>query len=180
MWMLPKNRKGIVTAVAMESILKLVFFIVIGIYVTFFVFDGYDDIYAKASVLENFAEKNTIGGLEQGLNWFFLSMVSLFAIFLLPRQFQMTVVENNREKHLKTAIWLFPLYLLLFNLFVYPIAWGGNILFEGQNVNADTYSLLIPQYFNNTFLTVLVFLGGFSAAISMIVVSTISTFNNVE
>ena len=169
-----EKRKGIVTAVAIESILKLVFFIVVGVYVTFFVFDGYDDIYTKASLLENFAEKNTIGGLDQGLNWFFLSMVSLFAIFLLPRQFHMTVVENNRERHLKTAIWLFPLYLLLFNLFVYPIAWGGNVLFEGQNVNADTYSLLIPQYFNNTFLTVLVFLGGFSAAISMIVVSSIS------
>ena len=169
-----EKRKGIVTAVAIESVLKLVFFIIVGIYVTFFVFDGYDDIYAKASLLENFKEKNTIGGLEQGLNWFFLSMVSLFAIFLLPRQFQMSVVENNRERHIKTAIWLFPLYLLLFNIFVYPIAWGGNVLFEGTNANADTYSLLIPQFFNNTTLTVLVFLGGFSAAISMIVVSSIS------
>lgn len=169
-----EKRKGIVTAVAIESILKLVFFLIVGVYVTFFVFDGYDDIYDKASLLQNFKEKNTIGGLEQGLNWFFLIMVSLFAIFLLPRQFHTSVVENNRERHLKTAIWLFPLYLLLFNIFVYPIAWGGNVLFEGQNVNADTYSLLIPQYFNNTFLTILVFLGGFSAAISMIVVSSIS------
>ena len=169
-----EKRKGIVTAVALESVLKLVFFIVVGVYVTFFVFDGYDDIYAQASLLENFKAKNTIGGLEQGLNWFFLSMVSLFAIFLLPRQFHMSVVENNRERHIKTAIWLFPLYLLLFNIFVYPIAWGGNVLFEGTNANADTYSLLIPQFFNNTTLTVLVFLGGFSAAISMIVVSSIS------
>jgi hypothetical protein len=62
---------------------------------------------------------------------------------------------------------------LLFNIFVYPIAWGGNVLFDGQNVNSDTYSLLIPQFFNNQVLTVLVFLGGFSAAISMIVVSSI-------
>lgn len=169
-----EKRKGIVTAVALESVLKLVFFIIVGIYVTFFVFEGYDDLYAKASLLKNFKEKNTIGGLEQGLNWFFLSMVSLFAIFLLPRQFQMAVVENNRERHIKTAIWLFPLYLLLFNIFVYPIAWGGNVLFEGKNVNADTYSLLIPQFFDNQTLTVLVFLGGFSAAISMIVVSSIS------
>ena len=169
-----EKRKGIVTAVALESILKLVFFLIIGIYVTFFVFDGYDDIYVKASLLENYHEKNTFGSLEQGMNWFFLCMVSLFAIFLLPRQFHMSVVENNRERHIKTAIWLFPLYLLLFNIFVYPIAWGGNVLFEGTNANADSYSLLIPQYFNNTFLTVLVFLGGFSAAISMIVVSSIS------
>lgn len=169
-----EKRKGIVTAVAMESVLKLVFFVMIGVYVTFFVFDGFDDIYKQASQLTNFKEKNTIGDLTQGINWFFLCMVSLFAIFLLPRQFHMSVVENNREKHIKTAIWLFPLYLLIFNLFVYPIAWGGNVLFEGTAVNADTYSLLIPQLFNNEWMTVLVFLGGFSAAISMIVVSSIS------
>lgn len=169
-----EKRKGIITAVALESILKLFFFIIIGVYVTYFVFDGFEDIYNQASILEHFKEKNTIGGLEQGINWFFLCMVSLFAIFLLPRQFHVAIVENNREKHIKTALWLFPLYLLIFNIFVFPIAWGGNVLFEGKTTNADTYSLLIPQFFNNNFLTVLVFLGGFSAAISMIVVSSIS------
>ncbi len=168
-----EKRKGIVTAVAIESILKLVFFVVVGVYVTFFVFDGFDDIYQKASLLDNFKEKNTIGGLSQGINWFLLCVLSMFAIFLLPRQFQVGVVENNRENHINTAVWLFPLYLLLFNFFVYPIAWGGNILFDGQDVNSDVYSLLIPQLFDNKILTVLVFLGGFSAAISMIVVSSI-------
>ena len=168
-----EKRKGIVTAVALESLLKLVFFVIIGVYVTFFVFDGFDDIYQKASLLEHFKEKNTIGGLPQAINWFLLCLLSMFAIFLLPRQFQLGVVENNRENHINTAVWLFPLYLLLFNIFVYPIAWGGNILFEGQDVNSDVYSLLIPQLFNNKTLTVLVFLGGFSAAISMIVVSSI-------
>ena len=168
-----EKRKGIVTAVAMESVLKLVFFVIIGIYVTYFVFDGFDDIYQKASLLENFKEKNTIGGLPQAINWFLLCVLSMFAIFLLPRQFQVSVIENNRENHINTAVWLFPLYLLIFNLFVYPIAWGGNILFDGKEVNSDAYSLLIPQFFNNKTLTVIVFLGGFSAAISMIVVSSI-------
>lgn len=169
-----EKRKGIVTAVAMESILKLFFFIVLGLYVTFYVFDGFDAIYAKASLMESFEERNTIHGLEGGMNWMMLIILSFFSIFLLPRQFHMSIVENNREKHIQTAIWLFPLYLLLFNLFVYPIAWGGNILFEGKNVNPDMFSLLIPQFFDNTFMTVLVFLGGFSAAISMIVVSSIT------
>jgi Na+/proline symporter/signal transduction histidine kinase len=169
-----EKRKGIITAVAMESVLKLLFFVIIGVYVTYYVFDGFGDIYEQASVLENFEAKNTIGGLEQGMNWFFLCMLSLFAIFLLPRQFQVAVVENNRERHIKTALWLFPLYLFIFNLFVFPIAWGGNVLFEGEAKNADTFSLLIPQYFNHTFLTTMVFLGGFSAAISMIIVSSIS------
>ena len=168
-----EKRKGIVTAVAMESILKLVFFVVIGVYVTFFVFDGFDDIYQKASLLNDFQQKNTIGGLPQAINWFLLCIVSMFAIFLLPRQFQVSVIENNRENHINTAVWLFPLYLLIFNLFVYPIAWGGNILFDGKEVNSDTYSLLIPQLFDEKTLTVMVFLGGFSAAISMIIVSSI-------
>lgn len=169
-----EKRRGIVTAVAMESILKLVFFLIIGIYVTYFVYDGFEDIYIKASVLKNFDKKNTIGGLSNAINWFFLCVLSMFAIFLLPRQFQTTIVENNKESHIKTAIWLFPLYLLLFNIFVFPIAWGGNILFEGKGFNSDTFSLLIPQHFNNNILTILVFLGGFSAAISMIIVSSIA------
>ena len=169
-----EKRRGIVTAVAMESILKLVFFLIIGIYVTYFVFDGFDDIYQKASLLKDFEKKNTIGGLTNGINWFFLCILSMFAIFLLPRQFHTAIVENNKESHIRTAIWLFPLYLLLFNFFVFPIAWGGNILFDGKGHNSDTYSLLIPQLFDNTTLTVLVFLGGFSAAISMIIVSCIS------
>lgn len=168
-----EKRKGIVTAVALESVLKLMFFVIIGVYVSFFVFDGFDDIYEKAVVLENFKKKNTIGGLPQALNWFLLCLLSMFAIFLLPRQFQVAVIENNRENHINTAVWLFPLYLLIFNIFVYPIAWGGNILFQNKQVNSDAYSLLIPQFFNNNTLTVMVFLGGFSAAISMIVVSSI-------
>nr|WP_309758765.1 sensor histidine kinase [Flavobacterium sp.] len=169
-----EKRRGIVTAVAMESILKLVFFLIVGIYVTYFVFDGFDDIYQKAAILKDFDKKNTIGGITNGINWFFLCILSMFAIFLLPRQFHTAIVENNKESHIRTAIWLFPLYLLLFNLFVFPIAWGGNILFEGKDHNADTYSLLIPQLFDNNILTVMVFLGGFSAAISMIIVSSIS------
>lgn len=169
-----EKRKGIVTAVAMESLLKLFFFILLGLYVTFFVFDGFESIYEKASLMEYFEERNSINGLEGAMNWMMLIVLSFFSIFLLPRQFHMSIVENNREKHIQTAIWLFPLYLLLFNVFVYPIAWGGNILFEGKNVNPDMFSLLIPQLFDNTTMTVMVFLGGFSAAISMIVVSSIT------
>lgn len=169
-----EKRKGIVTAIAVESFLKLLFFITIGVFVTFFAFDGFQDIFDKASLLDGFSEKNTIGGLPQAINWFLLCVLSLFAIFLLPRQFHVSIIENNREKHIKTAIWLFPLYLLLFNIFVYPIAWGGNVLFDGNPVNADMYSLHIAQLFDQQWLVLLVFLGGFSAAISMIVVSTIA------
>ncbi len=169
-----EKRRGIVTAVAFESAIKLIFFIILGVYVTFFVFDGFDDIYQKASLLPGFHEKNTVHGLEGAMNWLMFCVLSLLAIFVLPRQFHMSVVENHREKHVRTAIWFFPLYLLLFNLFVFPIAWGGNIIFRNQAVNSDMFSLLIPQLHHNHFMTILVFLGGFSAAISMIVVSSIT------
>lgn len=169
-----EKRKGIVTVVALESVVKLVFFVILGVYVSFFVFNGFQDIYDKASKLEHFAAKNTVDGLEGGMNWLMLCLMSMFVIFLLPRQFHMGVVENNRETHVRTAIWLFPLYLLIFNLFVFPIAWGGNALFDGQDLNSDMYSLLIPMAFKNHIVTLVVFLGGFSAAISMIVVASIT------
>ncbi|RZJ72752.1 ATP-binding protein [Flavobacterium sp.] len=170
-----EKRKGIVAVVALESALKLCFFLMLGLYVSFFVFDGFDDIYQKASKIPGFHEKNTIHGLEGAMNWFWYIMLSFLAIFLLPRQFHMGIVENNREKHVRTASWLLPIYMLLFTIFVFPIAWGGNILFgESQLENADMYALLIPKLFDQKLLTVLVFLGGFSAAISMIVVSSIT------
>lgn len=141
---------------AFESVLKLVFFLAIGVYVTYYLFDGTTDIYNQISKTENFKQLTTLSGVEDGFNWFFLIGLSFMAIFLLPRQFQVSVLENNREKHLKKAIWLFPLYLLLFNLFVIFIAWAGKITF-GSTQNAEYYSLLLPLENGNSFLATLVF-----------------------
>jgi Na+/proline symporter/nitrogen-specific signal transduction histidine kinase len=168
-----EKHKGIIASVAFESILKLLFFLIIGIYVTYYLFDGTSDIYEQISITDNFKALTTIDGLEGGFNWFFTIALSFMAIFLLPRQFQVAVLENNREKHLKKAIWLFPLYLLLFNLFVIFIAWAGKITF-GTSVNAEYYTLLLPLENGNSFLATLVFLGGFSAVISMVIVSTLA------
>ena len=169
-----EKRLGIVSALAVESFLKLVFFIILGIFVTYGIFNGFEDIYTKASKLEDFARKNTFNGLEGSFNWLLTSLLSMSAIFLLPRQFHTTIIENRKEKHLKTAIWLFPLYLLVFNFFVFPVAWGGKILFQGENVNPELYSILIPQKFGNILIAVMVFLGGLSASISMIIISSIT------
>jgi len=168
-----EKHKGIIASVAFESVLKLVFFLVIGGYITFFLFNGTTDIYDKISVTENFEQLTTLGGVEDGFNWFFMIALSFMAIFLLPRQFQVSVLENNREKHLKKAIWLFPLYLLLFNFFVIFIAWAGRLTF-GNTENAEYYTLLIPLAEGHTFLATLVFLGGFSSVISMVIVSTLA------
>lgn len=168
-----EKHKGIVVSVAFESVLKLLFFLFVGIYVTYVLFDGTSDIYSKMSNADNFETLTTINGFEGGFNWLYTIMLSFMAIFLLPRQFQVSVVENVREKHLKNAIWMFPLYLLLFNIFVIFIAWAGNLTI-GNTEQAEYYALLLPLQNGNTFLSVLVFLGGFSAVISMVVVATLA------
>ncbi len=168
-----EKHRGIVVSAAFESVIKLVFFLVVGAYVTFYLFDGTEDIYNQISITENFKALTQFNGLDDGFNWIFMIALSFMAIFLLPRQFQVSVVENSREKHLKKAIWIFPLYLLLFNIFVIYIAWGGNLTF-GDSVNAEYYALFLPLENNNTLLALLVFLGGFSAVISMVVVSTLA------
>ena len=168
-----EKHSGIIVSVAFESILKLLFFLIIGIYITFYLFDGTTDIYTKMSSFSDFKKLTTMSGLEDGFNWFFMIILSFLSIFLLPRQFQVAVVENNREKHLKKAIWLFPLYLLAFNFFVIFIAWAGKITF-GNAANSEYYTLLLPLQQGNILLALMVFLGGFSAVISMVVVSTLS------
>ena len=168
-----QKRRGIIFSVAFESLIKWLFFIIIGIYCTYYLFDGTTDIVHQFKSQPNFESLVTLGGFEGGFNWFFTIMLSFIAIFLLPRQFQVAVLENNREKHLKTAIWLFPLYLLLFNIFVVFIAWAGKIRL-GNEVNAEYFSLLLPLSEGNIFLAILVFLGGLSAVISMVIVSSLA------
>lgn len=167
------NRKtGIVFSVAIESILKLTFFIAIGVYVIFYLFNGTTDIYSQIKTL--YPEHTSFYvDLEGGMNWFFLIGLSFLAIFLLPRQFQVSVIEYVDRAQMKSAIWGFPLYLLIFNVFVIFIAWGGLILL-GDKVNQDFYSLLIPMSQGHNFIATLVFLGGFSAVMSMVVVSSIA------
>jgi signal transduction histidine kinase len=165
---------GIISAIALESFLKLFFIIILGIFVIYFVFDGFSDIYEKASKFEDFKQKNTFNGIEGAMNWMVLCLISGTAICILPRQFHTAIVENRQEKHIKTAIWFFPLYLLIFTIFIFPIAWGGRLIFNGQNVNPEFYSILIPQHFGNTWITVFVFLGGLSSCISMIIISAIT------
>lgn len=174
-----EKHKGIVVSVAFESVLKLVFFLFVGIYVTYVLFDGTEDIYSKMSQADNFKELTTINGFENGFNWLYTILLSFMAIFLLPRQFQVAVVENVREKHLKNAIWMFPLYLLVFNIFVVFIAWAGNLTI-GNADQAEYYALLLPLQNGNTFISLLVFLGGFSAVISMVVVATLALSNMVS
>lgn len=168
------RHEGVVTAIAFEAIVKLVAFLLLGVFVSFGMYDGFPDIFQKAANYPKLSELFTLSA-EKGLShWFFLNMLSMMAIMFLPRQFQVGVVENIQERHLAKSIWLFPLYLFLINVFVLPIAFVGNMLYAGQGVDADMYVLSIPMSTNQNVLAVMVYLGGFSAASSMIIVSTLA------
>jgi len=102
-----------------------------------------------------------------------LTFLSMMAILFLPRQFHVAVVENHSTDHIKKAIWLFPLYLFLINIFVLPIAYGG-LLLGGDQQKADYFVLSIPLMQGNPLLVVIVFLGGFSAATAMVIVESVA------
>jgi signal transduction histidine kinase len=98
----------------------------------------------------------------------------MLAIMFLPRQFQVTVIENKDEKHLDKAIWLFPAYMLAMNIFVLPIAFGGRLHFPGGDVDADTYVLTLPMAERQELIALVVYIGGLSAATGMVIVETIA------
>ena len=166
-----ERHEGMVTTIAFESLVKLAAFVAVGAFVTFSLFDGPADIFRRADAVATLREEFTFGPGHTTGDWFWYCLLSSFAILFLPRQFQVAVVENVDEKHLDKAMWLFPLYLFLINLFVLPFAFGGYLLL-GQAAPADNYVLLLPLQNGQTSLTLLAYLGGFSAAMSMIIVET--------
>lgn len=165
-----KRKPGLVTAIAVESIIKLVAFLLVGVVVSFSMFDGLGDLFHEARNLANFQQLITIEGGGNYADWFFISLVSASAFFLLPRQFQLGSIEAGSEMKVFSSMKLVPIYLLLINLFVIPIAFAGMLLLPKEN--PDFYVLSLPLYSGMKWLAVVAFIGGFSAAASMILVST--------
>jgi Na+/proline symporter/nitrogen-specific signal transduction histidine kinase len=170
-----ERHEGLVAAIAFESIMKLAAFIAVGIFVTFGLYNGFGDLAQQAAALPNTEHLFSVSA-ETGsyVNWGFQIFVSMMAILFLPRQFQVAVVENVNEEHLDKAMWLFPLYLIAINLFVLPVAVGGLLHFPEGTIDPDTYVLLLPLSQGHPVLTLLVFLGGMSAATGMVIVETIA------
>lgn len=162
-----RNRRGMVTAIAVESIIKLLaFLLVAGILVYTFK----DRL--SLGMLETQGEKYLFPKGSGMGNWIIMTVVSGFALLLLPRQFQVGVIEVRKERHLKTAMWLFPLYLFLICLFVIPLALLGKSLLNGTP--SDYYMLSLAQLADAEWMMPVVYIGGFSAATSMIIVSAIA------
>ena len=171
-----ERHEGMVAAIAFEGVVKLVAFLAVGLFVTFGIFGGVGDIFGQASARPELARLMApFGGPGvEYASWVWLTVLSMLAILFLPRQFQVAVIENVDEKHLRKAVWLFPLYMLAINLFVLPIAFGGRLVFSGGNVDADTFVLTLPMAFRQEALALLVFIGGLSAATGMVIVETIA------
>lgn len=171
-----ERHEGMVVAIALESLVKLVAFLAIGVFVTYVVFDGVEDIFGRVRAAPELAPLLTMG---QGdpfpyTEWFGTTLLAMLAVIMLPRQFQMMVVENVDEGHLRRAAWMFPLYLLLINLFVLPIAFAGLLDFGRSWVDPETYVLSLPLAYSQDALALLGFVGGLSAATGMVIVESIA------
>jgi len=167
-----EHHEGMVAAIAFESVVNLVAFAAVGIFVTWGLFDGFDDLFGKAAAMPELAKLMSMD--VPGASWIPLTLLSMMAIICLPRQFQVTVVENVDEGHFNKAVWLFPLYLLIINIFVLPIAFGGLLRFPDGSVNADTFVLALPMAEQSPWLALFAFIGGLSAATGMVIVASVA------
>lgn len=172
-----ERHEGLIAAVAFESVIKLISLIGVGIFVTWFMFDGFGDIlYQFQTRFPELFERLFTLHQEQDTGFIPSStmlLLSMGAIILLPRQFHVLVIENADLKHIGKAMWLFPAYLFLINLFIMPIALAG-ILYYGGNAGADYYVISLPLSTGNSSIALLAFLGGLSAAAGMVMIESVA------
>ena len=162
-----ERHDGVVMAIAVEAVVKLVALLSVGIFVVWGVTGGVSEALARIDA-SDFGQWQTDRG-----RWAGLIFLSAAAFLCLPRTFQVLVVENDDESHLRMASWAFPLYLGLISLFVVPIAVVGlDLLPEGSN--PDLFVLTVPLALGENGLAMLSFLGGFSSATSMVIVAAIA------
>ncbi|MCC5864213.1 MAG: PAS-domain containing protein [Wenzhouxiangella sp.] len=166
-----EHHPGLMLAVAFESLVKLLAFLVVGVFVTWFMFNGPGSVNPfqvdDALVATMFAPDNL------RLSFVTILVLSMLAAFCLPRQFHVTVVESTSEREVRMARALFPLYLVLIALFIVPVAVAGLLTF-GDEVEADTFMLTLPMIAGQEWLTLLSMLGGFSAATGMVIVAAVA------
>jgi len=168
-----EHQEGLIVAVAAESLVKLAAFLTVGFFVLFSLFGGIGGFLARA---QESAEIQSIfaHGFHDSAWVITVTFLSMVCIVLLPRQFHVTVVENNSENEIRRAAWLFPVYLVLINLFVVPLAVAGVLLLPKGTVDADTFVLALPLSAGAEAITLLAFVGGLSAATAMVIVDSVA------
>ncbi len=167
-----EHHEGLIHAVAFESLVKLLAFLVLGVYVTWWMFDGLGELMAHAEV--QLELQRQLAQQNFGQSFWAQTLLAMLAVLCLPRQFHVAVVENTHRDDAAKARWLFPLYLLAFAFFILPLAAAGLTLFAGSDVEPDTYVLALPMAAESTWLTLLTFIGGFSAATGMVIVAAVA------
>ena len=167
---LREKHRGLVVAIAFESLVKLVTLLSVGVFAVFGIFGGFGEL---NQYLDQNPEINAalFAPVQEG-PWATLMLLSFAAAFLLPRQFHMIFVESIKHKNIETASWAFPLFLLLLNLSIPPILWAGQSL--RLDIPADFYVLGITLESGSSILPILTFMGGLSAASAMIIVTTLA------
>lgn len=167
-----EHQDGMALAIAAESVVKLAAFLAVGIYVVFWAFGGpgafFNAVSQHPEVQRVFSQSPSGGG------WLTVTILSFTCILLLPRQFHVTVVENRSEFEIQRAAWLFPLYLVLINLFVVPIAAAGLAVFGPGSVDSDRFVMLLPLSQGSEAIALIVFVGGISAATAMVIVEAVA------
>ncbi len=167
-----EHQDGLMLAIATELLVKLAAFIAVGMFVVFYMFDGPWDLIAqagKSAVIDKVFDNSIDIRL-----WITVTGLSFCAILLLPRQFHVVVVENNSETEVRRAAWLFPIYLVLVNLFVIPIAIAGLLRLAGPQADPDFYVLTLPMSASSHALSLAAFVGGLSSATAMVIVELIA------
>jgi len=167
-----EHHNGLMLAIGFESLVKLCAFLLVGGFVVWQVFGGVGGLFAELERAPLLQERFSSDIFDQG--FFTQILLAMAAIMCLPRQFHVTVVENRRTLDLHRARWIFSGYLLLFTLFVVPIAMAGLIYLPHQIDNADRYILTLPIHFEQPTLALVTFLGGVSAATGMVIVSSVA------
>jgi Na+/proline symporter/signal transduction histidine kinase len=166
-----EHQDGLILAIATESIVKLVAILTVGITVLYVLHDGPGHLLERA--WSHAEAASALSHQTPASRWIVLTMLSAFAIIMLPRQFHVTTVENHTPGELRMASLFFPLYLIAINLFVLPIALAGVILFNGAN-GADLFVLTVPLKAGLPVVTMIAFIGGFSAATAMVIVESVA------
>jgi PAS domain S-box-containing protein len=169
-----ERHQGMVVALTAGSLVKLAAFLAVGLFVTYGLFDGFGDIFSRFQQ-SAFAPRLTAVQSTPSfyISWLSFLLLAMTTLLFLPWQFHLGVIENFDENHIPTAMWLMPLYMLLFSLFVLPIGMAG--LLTGQPVQqADNFVLLLPLTYGRSFLPAFAFVGGFSAAIGMMVTASVT------
>ncbi|WP_088347514.1 MULTISPECIES: PAS domain-containing hybrid sensor histidine kinase/response regulator [Rhodomicrobium] len=167
-----EHQEGLMLAIAAESVVKIATFLIVGSFITYSMFGG------VGPLIERAAEYPEIIGLFargfHGGNWITVTFLSSICILLLTRQFHVTIVENNSEREVGRASWLFPLYLIAINIFVIPIAIAGMLTFPPNPAESDMFLLKLPLSQGAGTFTILAFLGGLSAATAMVIMESIA------